>query len=444
MVMHKMRASSYLRRTISEPFSRRRLSTLLSLPPRAELQEGLMQPPASELPAYIPTYTSYTDLLGLKQILSHWLYLLLVFVPIGLASGHLQWGDSITFWTNFIAMVPLAALLGTLTEELAIHTGDLVGGLVNATFGNAVEMIITVQTLRAGLIDVVQGTLLGSILSNLLLVLGMSFFAGGMYHYVQKFNAQGATCSTSLLMLASFAFITPTVASIHNPNPEDILKISRYTALLIAVTYVLFLFFQLYTHLQLFKDESNETPGRSDSGSFRSFEGEEVAAISLWTSIIGLLVVTLMVATQSDQLVGSINGVSQSSGMNQNFIGIILLPIVGNAAEHVTAVTVAIKNKPDLTMGVAVGSSTQIAMFMVPFAVLVGWGMNVPMTLAFSSVSATVLAFSTLIVIGIVQDGESNWLEGVMLIVAYFIVAIVFWFDSGSSSTLTSAVSGQL
>eukprot|EP01053_Blabericola_migrator_P005984 Blabericola_migrator_1__5983@NODE_3014_length_2111_cov_159_219667_g1867_i1_p1_GENE_NODE_3014_length_2111_cov_159_219667_g1867_i1NODE_3014_length_2111_cov_159_219667_g1867_i1_p1_ORF_typecomplete_len330_score51_94Na_Ca_ex/PF01699_24/3_2e24Na_Ca_ex/PF01699_24/6_1e22SelK_SelG/PF10961_8/0_019SelK_SelG/PF10961_8/1_2e04SLATT_6/PF18169_1/0_064SLATT_6/PF18169_1/4_1e03DUF3930/PF13067_6/0_31DUF2627/PF11118_8/4_3DUF2627/PF11118_8/7_3e03DUF2627/PF11118_8/6_7e02DUF2304/PF10066_9/23DUF2304/PF10066_9/8_9_NODE_3 len=323
-------------------------------------------------------------------------------------------------------MIPEAAILGSCTEQLALHTGDLIGGLLNATFGNAVEMILTVQSLRAGLIAVVQGTLLGSILSNLLLVLGMSFFAGGLFHKVQKFNAQGAACSTSLLMLASLAFITPTVAKSDNANSADVLQISRITATFIGITYFLYLFFQLYTHLSLFKDDQGESDELGE-------ECEDWASLSFGTACGALLAITLLIAYQSECLVQSIEGVSVNSGIPEAFIGVILLPIVGNAAEHATAVTVAIKNKPDLTMGVAVGSSTQIAMFMVPFAVLAGWLMDVPMNLAFSLVAVVVLTFSILIVIGVVQDGESNWLEGIMLMVAYCIIAVVFWFDKTTS-----------
>eukprot|EP01054_Gregarina_sp_Poly1_P000035 Gregarina_sp_Poly_1__34@NODE_1007_length_5379_cov_95_368599_g705_i0_p2_GENE_NODE_1007_length_5379_cov_95_368599_g705_i0NODE_1007_length_5379_cov_95_368599_g705_i0_p2_ORF_typecomplete_len435_score39_07Na_Ca_ex/PF01699_24/4_2e27Na_Ca_ex/PF01699_24/8_6e22SelK_SelG/PF10961_8/0_12_NODE_1007_length_5379_cov_95_368599_g705_i039375241 len=433
MVMQKVRAFSYLRRTISEPFPKGRFTTGMSQIPET-MPAGMVQ---SLLPSAVagsiqpitendlPLYTWRTDAIGLRSLLSNSLNILMIFCPLGILSAQNGWGDLWTFWFNFFALVPEAAILGSSTEQLALHTGDLIGGLLNATFGNAVEMILTVQSLRAGLITVVQGTLLGSILSNLLLVLGMSFFAGGLFHKVQKFNAQGAACSTSLLMLASLAFITPTVARSDNANTADVLEISRITAVFIGVTYFLYLFFQLHTHLSLFKDDQDE---------FSSEECEDWPSLSFSTACFALLAITLLIAYQSECLVQSIEGVSMNSGIPESFIGVILLPIVGNAAEHATAVTVAIKNKPDLTMGVAVGSSTQIAMFMVPFAVLVGWLMDVPMTLAFSLVAVVVLTFSILIVIGVVQDGESNWLEGIMLMVAYCIIAVVFWFDSTEST----------
>eukprot|EP00914_Ancora_sagittata_P012094 GHVO01023356.1.p1 GENE.GHVO01023356.1~~GHVO01023356.1.p1 ORF type:complete len:444 (-),score=51.85 GHVO01023356.1:74-1405(-) len=437
MVMNKVRATSFLRRTISEPFSRRRAS----ISPHGGAPGGDLQHPlvhsGSSMGGKLAEEASFTwgsDMKGLGDLLFTKLNALLIFVPIGFIAGMRGWDDLLIFGLNFIAMVPLASLLGTATEELALHTGDLIGGLLNATFGNAVEMVITVQSLRRGLVKVVQGTLLGSILSNLLLVLGMSFLAGGLYFHVQKFNAQGAACSTSLLLLASLGIVCPTVTAHASPyvDPADILAISRYVALLIAATYCLFLFFQLHTHLSLFKDNQTED-NRFDLDDAEDVE--EWPSLSASTSIFFLLSITLIIACQSEYLVGSIEGVVQNFHISEGFIGVILLPIVGNAAEHATAVTVAMKNKPDLTMGVAVGSSTQIAMFMVPFAVLVGWYMDVPMTLAFPQLSAAVLMLTILIVIGVVQDGESNWLEGVMLMVAYCIIAVVYWFEPNQHPT---------
>eukprot|EP00917_Polyrhabdina_sp_WS-2016_P004193 GHVP01009599.1.p1 GENE.GHVP01009599.1~~GHVP01009599.1.p1 ORF type:complete len:288 (+),score=37.11 GHVP01009599.1:61-924(+) len=197
-----------------------------------------------------------SDLNGFKQILFVKLNVLLIFVPLGFIAALVTHSTSLTIFSfNFIAMIPLASLLGTATEELANHTGDKIGGLVNATLGNAVEMVLTVQALKLGLVKVVQGTLLGSILSNILLVLGMSFFAGGCTRTVQSFSAEGATCSTSLLLLASLSIICPTV--VKATGGTEVLEISRYTAVLIAITYVLFLYFQLVTHLAHFKAKGN-------------------------------------------------------------------------------------------------------------------------------------------------------------------------------------------
>merc|ERR1719376_38926 len=356
-------------------------------------------------------------LLSMKSWLS-WCY---VAAPVCYYYYFTKGSVAVQFWSAFVAMIPMASLLGDLTEVLAAHTGDLIGGLVNATLGNAVEMILTVQCLRSGLLQIVTGQLIGSILSNLLLVLGCSFLCGGVVHYVQRFNADGARCSTSLLMVSCLAFMAPTLLAMDTPA-DDALTASRLVALVIGGTYVLFLIFQLGTHLNLFREDKIE------DGDLVEEEEDEVN-LSLWFTCVMLGCITLLISFTSSVLVGTIEQVSVELGIPQNFIGVILLPVVGNAAEHATAVTVAIKNKPDLTMGVAVGSSTQIAMFMVPFAVIVGWCMGVPMTLAISPVSCVLLFIAVAIVVGVVQDGESNWLEGVMLVVAYIIVAIVYWYD---------------
>ncbi|CDI86020.1 manganese resistance 1 protein, putative [Eimeria praecox] len=294
---------------------------------------------------------------------------------------------------------------------------EITGGLLNATFGNAVEMILSVQALRIGLLEVVKGTLLGSILSNLLLVLGMSFFAGGLRHYLQKFNEKGATCSVTLLLLSCMGIVIPTVAAADNGQhgTYNILMISRITALLIGVTYCLFLFFQLYTHIGLFKDDVDD----GCQWPMMSWEGATLM----------LFLVTALVALHSEFLVSSIEQVVADYGLSESFIGVILLPIVGNAAEHLTAVTVAMKNKVDLAMGVAVGSSAQIALFVFPFTVLVAWVMGQPLTMAVQPLSAVVMLLSVLVAMAVVQDGESNWLEGVMLMAAYLIISVVFWFD---------------
>lgn len=445
MLMTKVRAQSYVRRTISQPAAQRRLSALRlggsgTSVASSSPQAGGVAAPKRELHLQLlvsdssfsaieeeegrgfghledePTFSLWDDCMGVTRLFLSTINVLLMFVPLGLLSEWLGWNRMLVFWFNFIALIPLAALLGAATEELALHTGEILGGLLNATLGNAVEMILSVQALKQGLVTVVQETLLGSILSNLLLVLGMSFFLGGLTHHVQRFNAKGATCNTSLLLLSSIGVAVPTVGGVTAGNPESssILMISRITAILIAGTYVLFLLFQLYTHISLFHDDDEE--------------GDEWPTMSWIASVVVLAVVTVLVSVHSEYLVGSIENVVKNYGLPRDFIGVILLPIVGNAAEHVTAVTVAVKDKVDLTMGVAVGSSAQIALFVVPFTVLMGWALDVPMTLAFPPLSAIVLVLAILVVLGVVQDGESNWLEGVMLMTAYLIIAVTYWF----------------
>ncbi|KAK9174456.1 Sodium/calcium exchanger protein family protein [Cryptosporidium meleagridis] len=472
MVLQRMRATSYLRRTMSDPFSRRRttLPYIVGIfSQKNDLYKNLINTGISKnsfKETKIPNYTWKSDAIAVLDIFFTKLNILFLFVPFGVLSYYLEWGALATFWFNFIALIPLANLLGIFTEELALHTGEVVGGLLNATFGNAVEAILTVQGIRAGLITVVQGTLLGSILSNLLLVLGMSFFAGGIFHHVQKFNEKGASFSTSLLMLSCMAISIPTIVAQFDLPQHNILMISRLTAILLSFTYVLFLFFQLYTHINLFRDESiasndksypsymienissvkypNDLPNIEIynnniyknypiiSQNFNNYQLYDVClelpTISWQIGTVLILLCTILISIISECLVDSINGFISEWRFSENFIGVILLPLVGNAAEHITAVSVAIKNKTDLTIGVAIGSSTQIALFVVPFSVIVGWLLGKPMTLSFTPVSAIILLLTNLIVIGIVQDGESNWFEGILLIISYCIVAVVYWY----------------
>jgi len=355
------------------------------------------------------------DCRGLATVLCQPLNILIVFVPAGIASGIMEWGCAPTFACNFIAIVPLAGILGASTEALAVHTGQMIGGLLNATFGNAVEMIVTVNAIKAGLVTVVQGSLLGSILSNLLLVLGMAFFAAGLWIKESHFSSMGASANMTCLALGSIALALPTIySSLPDASLEDMLMISRISAVLLAVVYALFLVFQLLTHADMFTGEGEDE--------------DEQALMSAPTSIVVLVSATCCVAVCSEYLVDSIEGVSEQYGLPKAFIGVILLPIVGNAAEHATAVTVAAKGKMDLALGVAIGSSTQIALLVVPFSVFVGWYYDVPMSLDFRSFDACVLILAVFLASGVLHDGSSNWLEGAMLVATYILIAIICWF----------------
>lgn len=354
------------------------------------------------------------EMRGLTGILCSWLNLLMVFVPLGIASHHLEWGSAATFACNFTAIVPLAGVLGAATEALAMHTGQMIGGLLNATFGNAVEMIVTINAIKEGLVSVVQGSLLGSILSNMLLVLGMAFFAAGMRLKESPFNASGASANMSCLTLGSIALALPTIyATLEGTHPEDTLMISRISSVIIAIVYVMFLVFQLYTHADNFGGEEEE---------------EEEILLSAPAALILLFTATCVVAMCSEYLVASIEGVTEEYGLPKAFIGVILLPIVGNAAEHATAVTSAAKGKMDLCLGVAVGSSNQIALLVLPFSVMVGWYYDTPMTMDFRSFDATVMLLSVFLTGGMLHDGSANWLEGAMLVATYILIAVITWF----------------
>ncbi|KAG0342705.1 hypothetical protein BG004_005606 [Podila humilis] len=357
--------------------------------------------------------------------------ILLIFIPLGILSEHLHWSDAMTFSLNFIAIIPLAKLLGYATEELAMRLGENLGALLNASFGNAVELILSIIALKEGKIDVVQASVLGSVLSNLLLVLGLCFLCGGLKFQSQNFNQTAAQTSASLLALSCTSLLIPAAfyATAETIDQDlNIKHLSYGVSIVLLIVYGLYLLFQLKTHTHLYSGSSEE---------------EEEPVLPLWLGVALLLTVTIVVSICAESLVGSIEGLSESWGISPTFIGLILLPIVGNAAEHVTAVTVAMKNKMDLAIGVAIGSSMQIALFVTPVMVIVGWIIGQPMTLFFNIFETCVMFVSVLITNYLIQDGESNWLEGVMLLSTYVIVAIAFYYYPAPSAHPIGVV-GQL
>lgn len=393
---------------------------------------------------------------GMKSILFHPFSTLLIAWPLGILSWALGWGSLWTFWLNFFALIPLAKILGDATEELdaCIHN-EVVSGLLNATFGNAVEMIMTVQTLKAGLLDVVKATLLGSVLSNMLLVLGCSFFFGGIMDLnvkpevpidtsmnqesmvrlmdqdggptlvtekQQSFTVGNALVSVTMLLVSCLSFALPTVFKQSQGFAEGdttLVDISRTAAIILILMYAAYLVFQLYTHRKLLNSGDDEQNDDDDD--------DDESGLTLGASLGLLAVTTLFVSISSGFLVDVIKDVVETSGISSAFIGIILLPIVGNACEHAAAVRFAIQDKPGLSVSIAVGSSTQVALFVVPFAVLAGWAIQQPMDLDFGSLNTTVMILSVLVVLTIVVDGQSNWLEGYMLCSAYALIGVMYW-----------------
>ncbi|RHY06113.1 hypothetical protein DYB28_008233 [Aphanomyces astaci] len=347
--------------------------------------------------------------------------LFLVFAPFAVWSYLAEWGDIAVFVLNFLTMLPLASMLGDATEALAFHAGDTIGGLVNATFGNAVEVIIAIFALRNGEVALVQSSLIGSMLSNMLLVLGSCFIAGHIGGAKEsEFSAQSASVNMSLLFLSSFAMLVPSYyqysqpsstvgASLLTNNDDAVLGLSHISALFLILMYILLMLYQLVTHRVILAERDDD---------------EEEPELSLQGSVAVLLVMTLLVSIFSEFLVSSVDGFTINADIPKPFVGIILLPIVGNAVEHITAIKVALKNNMELAMGVAIGSATQIALFVVPVCVLAGWLMNEPMTLAFNAFEAMTYVVSSVIVYVVVADGKSNWLEGAMLIVLYCLVGV--------------------
>ncbi|KAI5859060.1 Sodium/calcium exchanger protein-domain-containing protein [Tricharina praecox] len=356
---------------------------------------------------------------------SNYVNVFLVFVPLGILAGELGWPSTAIFVLNFLAIIPLAALLSFATEELSLEVGETLGGLMNATFGNAVELIVSVVALTKGEIRIVQASMLGSILSNILLVLGMCFFFGGLKYHEQTFNSTVASTMSSLMAVATSSLIIPaalyaTMAKTEKPDFDQILLLSRGTSIVILILYVMYLVFQLKTHTDLFV-------GTNDLDENGEPVTPEPALLTPWEAGIVLVLVTVLVAICAEYLVGSIEGIVKTSGISKTFIGLILIPIVGNAAEHVTAIVVAMKDKMDLAIGVAIGSSMQIALLVTPFLVILGWIIGQPMSLYFQTFETVVFFVSTYLTYYVVQDGKSNYLEGAMLLGIYTIIALSFY-----------------
>ncbi|KAH8728804.1 Sodium/calcium exchanger protein-domain-containing protein [Phaeosphaeriaceae sp. PMI808] len=411
-----------------------------------------------------------------------WINVLLVFVPVGFAVFYAHLAPVPVFIINFIAIIPLAAMLSTATEELAIRVGETLGGLLNATFGNAVELIVSIQALVKNEITIVKTSLIGSMLSNLLLVLGMSFFLGGINRLEQFFNVTVAQTAASLLALCIASLIIPTV--FHNMIAEDKIiegdakknqELSRGTAIILLFVYACYLTFQLKTHATMYNAPSQKVAKRKSS---KKVEGEatrgiaaigagtaaaagggvngqtlfknpnedhednqeeeefETPSLSVTGALVTLAISTTLVAFCSEFMVDSIDGLTATGHISTTFVGLILLPIVGNAAEHATAVTVAIKDKMDLSIGVAVGSSMQIALLVFPLVVILGWIMGKDcMTLYFDTFQIATLFVSVLLVNYLIQDGKSHWLEGILLMASYVIIALAAWFYPNAEET---------
>jgi Ca2+:H+ antiporter len=348
------------------------------------------------------------------------LNLLLVLIPVALLGRFLHWPALAIFAISGLAIVPLAKWMGTATEELSVHVGPGPGGLLNATFGNATELIIAIFALRAGLVDVVKASITGSIIGNLLFVLGLSLLLGGFRREKQEFNRTAAGINASQLTLAVIGLIIPAAfyytLRTDDPARRNFLEqeLSLVVAGLLIASYVFGLIFSLRTHKHLYAGE----------------DGEEMhgAAWSVRTGVIVLLAATAGVAVMSETLVHSLEEAVHVLGWTELFVGVILIPVIGNAAEHLTAVTVAMKNKMDLSLGIAIGSSTQIALFVAPVLVFVSLLFNNHMNLFFAPFELVVIGLSVLIVNLISNDGESNWYEGVQLLLAYAIVSIAFFF----------------
>lgn len=342
------------------------------------------------------------------------LVILAIFLPLTVIGNLMHFNEVWLFALAAITIIPLAGIMGRATESIAIHSGPRIGGLLNATFGNAVELIIAILALRQGLSQVVQASLTGSVIGNLLLVAGLSFLVGGIKYPVQKFNAGIARTNSSMMMLGVvIALIIPAIFSAQNASIAN--KLSLGVAIVSLVLYLLGLYFSLFTHKHIFHYQED-------------MEEEETAEWSMAKAATILALATLAVAYVSETLVHTIETVSHTLGWTEVFIGVIIVAIIGNAAEHSSAILMAWKNRMDLSLEIAVGSSLQIAMFVAPVLVFVGWFIGKPLPLVFSWPELGAMTLSVVLTAFLANDGESNWLEGAMAIGAYLILAMGFYF----------------
>lgn len=352
---------------------------------------------------------------------------LLVFVPvtIGLELFAPE-SHALVFLSSCLAIIPLAGWLGTATEHLAERTSEGVGGLLNATFGNAAELIIALMALHQGLYEVVKASLTGSIIGNLLLVTGASILAGGLKHKTQRFNAAGASIQSTMMLLAAVALVMP--AAYHylagargRPNEADL---SMEIGVVLLITYAATLWFTLKTHSHFFTGD-----GERPSGGAKPW--------SVGRSLAVLAVSTGLIAWMSEILVGSVDAAARQFGMTSIFVGVVVVAIIGNAAEHSTAILVARENRMDLALGISIGSSLQIALFVAPLLVIASRFIGPrPMDLVFSPAEVLAVVIAVFIAAQVSNDGESNWLEGVQMLAVYVIMAIIFYFlpETGTQS----------
>ena len=357
-------------------------------------------------------------------------YGLLIFIPISIAADLLHWGAVVVFVTAAIAILPLAGWMGTATEEIAVVSGPLLGGLLNATFGNATELIIAFVALNAGLVEVVKASLTGSIIGNLLLVMGLSMLLGGLRYKEQEFQPIVARVNASSMNLAVIALLLPTAVEFSSDGlAAPVMQIfSVAVAIVLIGVYLLTLLFSMRTHSYLYDAGVVNTDDEVALADANLAIDDETEKPNLWLWIGVLLVATLLVAYESEMLVGELEEATERLGLTALFTGVIVLPIVGNAAEHATAVTVAMKNKMDLAVSVAVGSSLQISLFVAPVLVIAGWLLGKPMDLNFNPFELVAVAVAVLITNSISSDGKSNWLEGTLLLATYVILGLAFYF----------------
>jgi Ca2+:H+ antiporter len=352
-----------------------------------------------------------------------WLNLLLLFVPAAIALDLLHVSPLLIFIASALAIAPLASVLGEATGALAAYSGPAFGGILSATMGNLTELIIAIFALRAGHINVVKASLSGSIIGNLLLVLGLSLVVGGARHPVQRFARTTSAMNSTMLMIAVAALVMPAVFNLTlfgtlQHGDINLEHLSLWTSGVLILLYLLNLLFVFRTHRAVF--ENSQSHGESSPG--------ESPQVTRTQAFISLALATVLIAVMSEVLVDQIGPVTRALGMTELFVGVIVVALVGNAAENSTAILMARRNKMDLSMAIATGASTQIALFVAPILVFLSVALGHPMSLVFNGFEIAAIILSVLIVEMISSDGETNWFEGAQLLAVYAIVAVAFYF----------------
>ncbi|EIT87010.1 calcium/proton antiporter [Fictibacillus macauensis ZFHKF-1] len=343
---------------------------------------------------------------------------LVVGIPLSLAANFLHWPAVLSFIIYCLTIISLASYMGRATESLAIIAGPRIGGLLNATFGNAVELIISIFALKAGLLSVVLASLTGSVLGNLLLVGGLSYFIGGLKYKRQMFNVYDAQHNAALMIFAIVvAFVFPEVFSLRLSHAESF-TLSIWVSIIMIILYLAALYFKLVTHRGIYVYKIEGAPNEHD---------DETADWSKKKAITVLALATVAVAFISESLVHTFQEVGRTLGWSETFIGIIIVAIVGNAAEHASAVVMAYKNKVGVTFEIAVGSTLQIAMFVAPVLVLLSIFFQKQMPLIFSIPELVSMVLAVFLTISLTNDGDTNWFEGLTLLAAYVIMGVGFY-----------------
>ncbi|KAL4610174.1 hypothetical protein ACB092_08G032700 [Castanea dentata] len=341
-------------------------------------------------------------------------------IPLAIVADFYNFGRPWIFALSLLGLAPLAERVSFLTEQIAYFTGPTVGGLLNATCGNATELIIALFALHQNKIHVVKYSLLGSILSNLLLVLGTSLLCGGLANIKkeQRYDRKQADVNSLLLLLGLLCHLLPLMfryaSGIETSTAVYTLQLSRASSIVMLIAYVAYIVFQLKTHRELFDSQEDD-------------EEDEKAVIGFWGAFTWLVGMTIIIAVLSEYVVGTIEAASDSWGISVSFISIILLPIVGNAAEHAGSIIFAFKNKLDISLGVALGSASQISMFVVPLSVVVAWTMGIDMDLDFSLLETGCLAFTIIVTAFTLQDGTSHYMKGIVLFLCYIVIGACFF-----------------